>query len=215
MPVTRSRAGESESPNPRQRQVPRTAQTEAAAPQEAQSEASSAGTTTPAPESMSMQQLMLWIAQQQQMYQNQMQTQLQMQMQQANSRFEQLLSSQGERRKKDPPTYEGKFGEDLELWIFATEEYYANKRGIMEADTSDFVTMISSSLGKSVLNWYRAFSSDCDATGMPKTWQLFKTKLRKRFRPKDFEYNLRERLFQLKQHGTIHEYVSSFQDLMS
>ncbi|KAE9337269.1 hypothetical protein PF008_g12613 [Phytophthora fragariae] len=138
-----------------------------------------------------------------------------MQMQQANSRFEQLLSSQGERRKKDPPTYEGKFGEDLELWIFATEEYYANKRGIMEADTSDFVTMISSSLGKSVLNWYRAFSSDCDATGMPKTWQLFKTKLRKRFRPKDFEYNLRERLFQLKQHGTIHEYVSSFQDLMS
>ncbi|EGZ06130.1 hypothetical protein PHYSODRAFT_531829, partial [Phytophthora sojae] len=39
--------------------------------------------------------------------------------------------------------------------------------------------------------------------------------LRERFRPKDFEYNLRERLFQLKQHGTIHEYVSSFQDLMS
>ncbi|EGZ14315.1 hypothetical protein PHYSODRAFT_434497, partial [Phytophthora sojae] len=33
--------------------------------------------------------------------------------------------------------------------------------------------------------------------------------------PEDFEYNLRERLFQLKQHGTIHEYVSSFQDLMS
>ncbi|EGZ21922.1 hypothetical protein PHYSODRAFT_493717, partial [Phytophthora sojae] len=50
---------------------------------------------------------------------------------------------------------------------------------------------------------------------MPKSWQLFKAKLRERFRPKDFEYNLRERLFQLKQHGTIHEYVSSFQDLMS
>ncbi|EGZ07766.1 hypothetical protein PHYSODRAFT_528769, partial [Phytophthora sojae] len=50
---------------------------------------------------------------------------------------------------------------------------------------------------------------------MPKSWQLFKAKLRERFRPKDFEYNLRERLFQLKEHGTIHEYVSSFQDLMS
>ncbi|POM58030.1 Hypothetical protein PHPALM_37379 [Phytophthora palmivora] len=124
-----------------------------------------------------------------------MQTQFQMQMQ-ANSRFEYLLASQGERRKNDPPTYEGKFGEDLELWIFATEEYYANKRGVMEANTSDFVTMISSGLGKS-------------------TWQLFKAKLRERFRPKDFEYNVRERLFQLKQHGTIHEYVSSFQDLMS
>ncbi|GMF62087.1 unnamed protein product [Phytophthora fragariaefolia] len=149
------------------------------------------------------------------MYQTQMQTQFQMQMQQANNRFEHLLASQGERRKKDPPMYEGKFGEDLELWIFAMEEYYANKRGLMEADTSDFVTMISSSLGKSVLNWYRAFSSDCEAAGVPKTWQLFKAKLRERFRPKDIECNLRERLFQMNHHGTIHEYVSSFQDPMS
>ncbi|RAW22943.1 hypothetical protein PC110_g20618 [Phytophthora cactorum] len=85
----------------------------------------------------------------------------------------------------------------------------------MEAATSDFVTMISSILGKSVLNWYHAFSSDCEQAGTPKTWSLFKAKLRERFRPKDFEYNLRERLFQMKQNGTIHEYVSSFQDLMS
>ncbi|OWZ16507.1 hypothetical protein PHMEG_0009691, partial [Phytophthora megakarya] len=113
------------------------------------------------------------------------------------------------------PTYEGKLGEDPELWIFATEEYYANKRGLMEADTSDVVTMISSSLCKSVLNWYGAVWSDCEAEIMSKTWELLKLKLRERFRPKDFEYNLRERLFQLKQQGTIHEYVSSFQDLMS
>ncbi|OWZ22364.1 hypothetical protein PHMEG_0002954 [Phytophthora megakarya] len=59
--------------------------------------------------------------------------------------------------------------------------------------------MISSSLGKSGLNWYRAFSSDCEAATTPKTWELFKVKLRERFSPKDFEYNLRERLFQLKQ----------------
>ncbi|OWZ00019.1 hypothetical protein PHMEG_00028884 [Phytophthora megakarya] len=131
-------------------------------------------------------------------------------MQQANSRFEYLLASQGDRRKTDPPTYEGKFGEDLEL-----EVYYANKRGLMEADTSDILTMISICLGKSVFNWYRAFSPDCEAATTPKTWELFKLKLRERFRPKDFEYNLRERLFQLKQQGTIHEYVSSFQDLMS
>ncbi|OWZ05370.1 hypothetical protein PHMEG_00022552 [Phytophthora megakarya] len=130
-----------------------------------------------------------------------MQTQFQTQIQQANSRFEYLLGSQGDRRKKDPPTYEGKFGEDLELWIFATEEYYANKRGLMEADTSDFVTMISSSLGKSVLNWYRAFSCNVKLQQRLRPGGLFKLKLRKRFRPKDFEYNLRERLFQLKQQG--------------
>ncbi|OWZ09918.1 LOW QUALITY PROTEIN: hypothetical protein PHMEG_00017308 [Phytophthora megakarya] len=85
----------------------------------------------------------------------------------------------------------------------------------MEANTSDFVTIFSSSLGKSVLNWYRAFSSVCEATTTPKTWESFKLKLRERLHPKDFEYNLRERLFQLKQQGTIPEYVSSFQDLMS
>ncbi|OWZ04595.1 hypothetical protein PHMEG_00023470 [Phytophthora megakarya] len=93
----------------------------------------------------------------------------------------------------DPPTYEEKFGEDSELWIFSTEEYYANKRGLMEADTPDFVTMSSSSLGKSVLNWYRAFSSDCEAATTSQTWKLFKLKLREHFRPKDFEYNVRER----------------------
>ncbi|GMF60040.1 unnamed protein product [Phytophthora fragariaefolia] len=101
----------SESPNPRQRQVPRTAQTEAATPQEAHHEVPPAGTANVAPDAMSMQQLMIWLTQQQQMYQ----TQFQMQMQQANNRFEYLLASQGERRKKDPPMYEGKFGEDLDL----------------------------------------------------------------------------------------------------
>ncbi|GMF35338.1 unnamed protein product [Phytophthora fragariaefolia] len=116
------------------------AQTEAATPQEAHHEAPPAGTANVAPDAMSMQQLMIWLTQQQQMYQTQMQTQFQMQMQQTNNRFEHLLASQGERRKKDPPMYEGKFGEDLELWIFAMEEYYANKRGLMEADKSDFVT---------------------------------------------------------------------------
>ncbi|KAG4040919.1 hypothetical protein PC123_g23551 [Phytophthora cactorum] len=139
MTITRSRSVESESPNPQQRQVPRTDQTEAATPQEAQSDTPQAVMPNTAPEAMSMQQLMLWITQQHQ------------------SPFEHLLLAQGDRRKKDPPMYEGNFSEDLEFWIFATEEYYVNKRGIMEAATSDFVTMILSSLGKSVLNWYRAF----------------------------------------------------------
>jgi len=71
---------------------------------------------------MSMQQLLVYITQQQQQYQSQVQAQMQAQMQQANERFEFLISSRGEQRKKDPPLYEGKFGEDIELWIFATEQ---------------------------------------------------------------------------------------------
>ncbi|GMF52678.1 unnamed protein product [Phytophthora lilii] len=85
----------------------------------------------------------------------------------------------------------------------------------MEADSSEFVTMISSNLGKSVLNWYRAFITECEGTNVQPTWSLFKGRLRTRFRPKDFEYDLRERMFRFKQNETIHEYVSKFQDLLS
>ncbi|KAF1333397.1 Retrovirus polyprotein, partial [Globisporangium splendens] len=122
------------------------------------------------------------------------------QMEQSNQRFDHLLlANQGERKNAHPPVYDGKLNEDLELWIFATEEYYSSKNN----------------LGKTVLNWYRAFSAQCESENVPKSWSLFKTRLRERFRPKDFEYNLRERLFHLKQTGSIHEYVSRFQDLLS
>ncbi|KAK1930430.1 hypothetical protein P3T76_014101 [Phytophthora citrophthora] len=167
------------------------------------------------PDTMSMQQLLVFITQQQQATQAQLQAQFEAQMQPANARFEFLVSSRSDQKKKDPPMYEGKYGEDIELWIFATEPYYASRRELMEADSSDFVTMISSNLGKSVLNWYRAFIADCERLQVHPTWPLFKRQLRTRFRPKDFEYDLRERMFRLKQRENIHDYVSKFQDLLS
>lgn len=184
-----------------------------------QADTAAEGTSTPSvdagQDTMSMQQLLMYLTQQQQQYQAQVQAQMQAQMQQANERFEFLVSSRGEHKKKDPPVYEGKYGEDIELWIFATEQYYAHKRQLMETESSDFVTLISSNLGKSVLNWYRAFIADCERMNVHKSWPLFKSQLRTRFRPKDFEYDLRERMFHLKQRETIHEYVSKFQDLLS
>ncbi|GMF40675.1 unnamed protein product [Phytophthora fragariaefolia] len=85
----------------------------------------------------------------------------------------------------------------------------------MAAESSDFGTLISSNLGKSVLNWYRAFIAYCERMNVHKTWALFKSQLRTRFRHKDFEYDLRERIFCLKQKETIDEYVSKFQDSLS
>ncbi|KAF1332870.1 reverse transcriptase, partial [Globisporangium splendens] len=151
--------------------------------------------------------MLLFLQQQQQLFQMQLQAQLQQanmhmnaQMEQSNQRFDHLLlANQGERKNTHPPVYDGKLNEDLELWIFATEEYYSSKNN----------------LGKTVLNWYRAFSAQCESENVPKSWSLFKTRLRERFRPRDFEYNLRERLLHLKQTGSIHEYVSRFQDLLS
>jgi len=147
-----------------------------------------------------MQQLFVYLQQQQQSFQVQMQAQLQQsqlelhaQILQTQTQFEKLIMNQGE-KKKDPTTYDGKLKEDLELWIFATEEYYASKKQLMQADSSDFVKLISSNLGKSVLNWYRTFSTECDTIGVNKTWELFKRQLRARYRPKDFEFSLRERV---------------------
>eukprot|EP00644_Phytophthora_capsici_P005338 jgi/Phyca11/97337/e_gw1.1.1684.1 len=75
--------------------------------------------------------------------------------------------------------------------------------------------MISSNLGKSVLNWYRAFVAECEGTNVQSTWLFFKGRLSTHFRPKDFEYDLRERMFRRRQNETTHEYVSKFQDLLS
>ncbi|OWZ18436.1 hypothetical protein PHMEG_0007471 [Phytophthora megakarya] len=89
------------------------------------------------------------------------------------------------------------------------KQYYANKHQLMEAESSDFVTLISINLGKPVL------SSDCERGNVHKTSPVSKSQLRTRFGPKDFKYDLRERMFHLKQKETIHEYVSKFQDLLS
>ncbi|OWZ13069.1 hypothetical protein PHMEG_00013676 [Phytophthora megakarya] len=82
------------------------------------------------------------------------------------------------------------------------------------AESSDFVTLISSNLGKSVLNWYRAYIADCESLNVHKTREQLKIQLRTRFRPKDFECDLCEHKFHLKQKEAIHEYVPKFQDLL-
>jgi hypothetical protein len=143
--------------------------------------------------------------------------QMQAFMQQTNAQFMQMmLNMQGPSRRKDAPMYEGKQNEDIELWFFSTEDYYSKKRGLMEADSSEFVEEISCNLGKSVLNWYRTvFTVECTAEGVPKTWRRFKEKLRQRFKPADFEYDLRERMHGLRQTSTIQEYTTKFQDMLS
>ncbi|GMF16682.1 unnamed protein product [Phytophthora fragariaefolia] len=190
-------------------------------------QATSTPSATAGQDTLSMQQLLLYLTQQQQQYQ----AQIQAQMQQAYEPFEFRVASRGEQKKKDPPVYEGRFGEDIELWIFATEQNYANKRHLMAADSSDFVTLISSNLGKSVLNCgcrgvLKNISSETQAECAGReSWLALSADIRGRYheaaplssvvRPKDFEYDLRERLFYLKQKETTHEHFSKLQDLMS
>ena len=82
------------------------------------------------------------------------QAQLQAYMQQSQTQFNQVLNTRSPgadgSRKKDPPTCEGKLNEYIELWIFMAVEYYLNKQYLMQADSSEFVALISNNLGKSV-----------------------------------------------------------------
>ncbi|KAK1940892.1 hypothetical protein P3T76_007598 [Phytophthora citrophthora] len=205
MAQRRSRAAERPSPNPRPRQQSRmnAPSEDEASRQSAEAPTDSATSAAPnaqasVPDTMSMQQMLVFITQQQQAAQAQLQAQFQAQMQQANARFEFLVSSRSDQKKKDPPMYEGKYGEHIELWIFATEQYYASRRELMEADSSDFVTMISSNLGKSYILRGR-FSSDNFAHVFDQRTSSM----------------IFERMFRLKQRENIHDYVSKFQDLLS
>ena len=95
--------------------------------------------------------------------------------------------------------------------FFPLKNVTLKKKHLMEEESSAFVTMIANNLGITPMNWYRSFSQHCEQNDVVKTWAYFKQSIRIRFRPKDFEFNLIQRLFKLEEKGTIHEYVSAFQ----
>jgi hypothetical protein len=142
------------------------------------------------------------------------QAQLQEQIQANIARMEALSSKPVAARRAAPATYNGTLEEDLELWIFMIEQYYADYYPLMQEDSAAFVTMVSCHFGSTVMNWYRQFSLDCERNGIAKSWTVVTNGLRKRFLPPDFEYMLREKLYNLEQKGSLHDYVSAFQDVL-
>ncbi|ETN01370.1 hypothetical protein PPTG_24082 [Phytophthora nicotianae INRA-310] len=51
----------------------------------------------------------------------------------------------------------------------------------MTEASSQFVTMASTHLGVTPLNWYRQISLKCEASGRVKSWTIFKDSMRQRF----------------------------------
>ncbi|POM69656.1 Hypothetical protein PHPALM_14044 [Phytophthora palmivora] len=104
---------------------------------------------------------------------------------------QQVLSQQNQARlpqqkKGDPPAFKGNASEDLELWIFSTEQYYAQYREEMLHNSSEFVDTIFANLGTIAKTWFRDFKLFLPP-GQPATWKLFKAKIRERFCDRDFE----------------------------
>ncbi|ETI54954.1 hypothetical protein F443_02319 [Phytophthora nicotianae P1569] len=95
---------------------------------------------------------------------------------QNQEQMEQMLQQQ----TGNPPQFNGKADDDLEFWLFSTEQYYSNYSEEMQSNTSDFVNTIFGNLGPAAQTWYREFKI---ALGdEPATWAIFNQRIRERFR---------------------------------
>ncbi|GMF53319.1 unnamed protein product [Phytophthora fragariaefolia] len=68
--------------------------------------------------------------------------------------------------------------EDLEPFVFSTEQYYGDFMTAMHEYSSEFTDMIFGNLGVDAQSWFREFKLSMDSR--PITWQLFKERIRAR-----------------------------------
>jgi hypothetical protein len=154
---------------------------------------------------------------------------LAMTQQQQQQQFAQLMSQQAmfqqqmlqhqtvahrqQKKKGNSPVFNGESSDDLELWIFRTEQYYADSHEDMALETSDFVNLIFANLGPAAQTWYRDFKMSLGQR--PATWTLFKQRIRERFRDSDFQFKLLAKLNQLRWTGSQQTYTTKFLHLLS
>lgn len=160
----------------------------------------------------------------QQMFQFVLHTQRQQQEQMATMFQQQVLFQQqwiqtpataqrAHKKKGNPPTFNGQSNEDLELWIFSTEQYYSDCRQEMASASSDFVDMIFANLGAPAQTWYREFKLSLG--DQPATWSVFKERIRERFRDCDFQFKVLSKLHSLHWTGSQQAYTTRFLQLLS
>jgi hypothetical protein len=144
----------------------------------------------------------------------QLEQQAVMQRQQMQEFVQHMLLHTGQRPKRgDPPRFSGTEKDDVELWIFNTEEYYADQEVLRQANDTRFVHMIFANLGEAAQTWYRELKLTMGDA--PITWNIFKERLRERFRVSDFQYKLLGKLFKLTNHNATQEYTNKFLHLIS
>lgn len=96
------------------------------------------------------------------------------------------------KKKSNPPPINGQSNNELELWLFNTEQYYSNYSGDMQSDSSEFSDIVFINLGPTVQSWYQDIKISLG--DQPASWTIFKQRIRGRYREADFQ---RKRLSQL------------------
>jgi len=117
---------------------------------------------------------------------------------------EEIVTTSYGLRPRQPDTYNGQ--RDFLLlgnWIFSVEQYFiltdmpAHKQG----------SYVSTLLRGEALLWYRA-SYERWNPETPLTWEILRTAMREYFIPPNEDRRLRDEWANLKQYGTVSEYVS-------
>ncbi|GMF40888.1 unnamed protein product [Phytophthora fragariaefolia] len=127
--------------------------------------------------------------------------------------FESQARANTQKQKPDPPKFNGKSSEDLELWLFHIEEYLSAYASERNSPDSRFVDMVVPFLGPEAMSWYREFKNTLGDS--PRVWAVFKQQIRLRFRDSDYDYNLLSKLHSLRVSGTQQDYTSNFMLLLS
>ncbi|OWY90151.1 hypothetical protein PHMEG_00041850, partial [Phytophthora megakarya] len=73
--------------------------------------------------------------------------------------FESQARANSQKQKADPPKFNGKSSEDLELWLFHIEEHFSVYATERDAPDSRFVDMVVPFLGTEAMSWYREFKN--------------------------------------------------------
>ena len=111
----------------------------------------------------------------------------------------------GIRYKMD--VYHGSSKEDVSLWLFSV------RRGleVMDVPREKWVAVASSYLVDGALLWFRRKHGESPEM----TFEEFEQSLLEAFQPRNHQQQLRLKLYDLRQHGSLSEYVSSFMALMN
>src|ERR1700757_2931249 len=108
-------------------------------------------------------------------------------------------------RPRQPDKYYGQ--RDFLLlgnWIFSVDQYIL-LTDMPEAKQGPFVSTL---LRNEALLWYRVNYENWDASKGSLTWQILRTAMKEHFAPPNEDRRLQDEWANLKQHGSVFEYVS-------
>ncbi|KAK9157903.1 hypothetical protein Scep_004477 [Stephania cephalantha] len=113
----------------------------------------------------------------------------------------------------EPKKFSGKrSAKELENFLWDMEQYFAT----VGTEECQKVTLTSMYLEGDAKLWWRTRVDNDVAAGRPKIvkWEVLKRELKDQFLPTNAAWQAREALRQLKQKGTVREYVKEFSSLL-